>query len=267
MKSTSLFLALAFVLSTVCGTSTAEDDEKGAWGHMTGQVLLTGDVPEIPDEKVTKDLKVCLASGKAPKDDNLVVGANGELRDVFVFMYRKAGDPVPAVHPSYEAKMADKILIDNVDCRFVPHAVFARVGQTLVLKNSDEAGHNCHITTFNNEHNVNLPANQEVEIKLAKADKAPGNVTCDIHDWMDGVILCRDEPYVAITGDDGKFTMENIPAGKWSFQFWHKKSGYLRKLEVENFEVGKRKGEIEVEIKDGETVDLGVMKLPSSALK
>jgi hypothetical protein len=134
-----------------------------------------------------------------------------------------------------------------------------------MLKNSDEVGHNCHIITFDNEENINLAQLSEVEIELKNPDKVPGNVVCDIHKWMDAVILVRDEPYVAISAEDGTFTIANIPAGTWSFQFWHKKGGYLRDLEIEGHKVGRR-GEIELTVQDGQTLDLGEMKIPVKEL-
>lgn len=257
-------IVVSFLLGCCVATAFAQEVE-GEWGNLQGQIFLTGDVPEIPLENIDKDQQVCL-TGDPPKDDKLIVGDNGELKNVFVMMYRRSSDPEPAIHPSYEEARQKPAVIDNVQCRFVPHAVFVQTGQPLVLKNSDEAGHNCHIITFQNEKNVNLPPGGKVEIKLENADKAPGNVTCDIHAWMDGVILVRDEPYVAISEADGTFEIRNIPAGTWKFQFWHKKAGYLKDLEVAEYKVDRR-GSIEVEIVDGETLDLGKLELPADSLK
>lgn len=263
ITSTLLFLILGCVINAP--VTHAQDATAGEWGNLKGQIFLTGPVPEIPDEKIDKDQQTCL-KGDPPKDDKLLVGPKGELKNVFVMMYFKSSDKRPAVHPSYEATKSEPVVIDNKECRFVPHATFVRTGQPLHLKNSDEAGHNCHIITFKNEQNVNLPPGGTVPVKLKNADKAPGNVTCDIHAWMDGVILVRDEPYVAISAADGTFSIKNIPAGNWKFQFWHKKSGYLKKLEVPGYKVDRR-GAIEIKIEDGKTLDLGKLNLPSSALK
>lgn len=238
--------------------------QEGEWGHLTGKFVVTGEVPEIKAEDIIKDQAFCLADGVAPKDDNLVVGADGGLRDVYVMMYLKSGDP-PAVHPSYEATANEPVVLDNIKCRFVPHAVFLRTGQTFRLKNSDDVGHNFHVKTFRNELNVNCPIGDNVDVTLDEADKTPGNVVCDVHPWMDSVILVRDEPYVAISAEDGSFKIENIPAGDWKFQFWHVKCGYMRPLKVDGYKVGRR-GEISLSIKDGETLDLGEMQIAGEAL-
>ena len=239
--------------------------QEGEWGHLTGRFVLTGDVPEIPAEDINKDRKTCLGDDAPPKDDKLIVGPNGELQDVFVMMYLKGSDP-PAVHPSYEETKLEPVVLDNIKCRFTPHSVFIRTGQTLRMKNSDDVGHNCHIQTFNNEVNSTIPPNDQVDWVAENVDTAPGPVVCDLHSaWMDAKILVRDEPYVAISAEDGTFTIENIPAGDWKFQFWHENAGNLKKLEVEGYDVGRR-GEIELTIADGETLDLGTMSIAGEIL-
>ena len=242
-------------------------EETGDWGNLTGTIVVDGDVGPQPEEAVgdSPDKAVCLVDGKIPLDDNIVVNSeNAGLRDVYVMMYLKKKEP-EAIHPSYDEKKTQEMTLDNEQCRFVPHAMFVRTGQKLVLKNSDAVGHNCHITTFNNEHNPTLPANSTAEVVFDTEDTRPGNVTCDLHQWMDGVIFIRDNPYVAITDADGKFTIENLPAGEWEFQFWHKKVGYLKSLEA-TVDIS-RKGVAELEIKTGETNDLGKMSLPADSFK
>ena len=140
-----------------------------------------------------------------------------------------------------------------------------RAGQSVKLKNSDTVGHNCHIITFTNEHNINLPAGGEVDIVLENSHKTPGQVKCDIHKWMDGVILVRDNPYVAITDEEGNFEIQNVPEGEWEFQFWHKKGAYLKKLKVDGYKVS-RKGIVDVKIEADAELDLGKMEVPGDSL-
>ncbi len=269
MKKPFCHLAIfAIVISSVSATQAQDADAQkvdGKWGHLKGHIVVSGKLPEIPLEDITKDKPVCLKDGQPPKDDNLIVSDKNEIRDVFVFMYFKKNAPQPAIHPKYKADLKKEIVLDNKDCRFAPHALLVRPGQTLKLLNSDDAGHNCHINGFGNEHNINLPANESVDLVLANPEKTPIKVNCDIHPWMDAYMLVREEPYFAITGEDGRFLIDSIPAGTWTFQFWHKRGAYLRKLDIPGYKVGRR-GEITVTIKDGETLDLGDMTLPGSSL-
>ncbi len=265
MKNRDFCILTVLVLATWVLTPFAAAQE--GWGHLKGRIVVEGALPEIPPEVVDKDQATCLRDGQAPLDDNLVVSDDGGLRDAFVMMYFKGSDPAPPIHPSYEESLAQPAVLDNKNCRFDPHAIFVRTGQSLELKNSDDVGHNCHIITFRNEQNINLARNDSVTIKFTDADKSPGNVVCDIHKWMDAVILIRDEPYAAITGPDGSFEIRNIPAGTWRFQFWHKKTGYMKDLDIPDYKVGRIKADIEVTIEDGQTLDLGTMKFPASSFK
>lgn len=255
---------MCFVLiqcSLVCQSVYSQTEQ---WGHLKGQFVVSGDLPAISAEAIDKDQGTCMKNGSVPLDDNLVVSKEGGLRDVFVMMLLKPGI-TPAVHPSYENVAQQSITLDNLECRFVPHALFIRSGQKLTMKNSDDVGHNCHIITMRNEENINLAQHNSVDVVLKSPDKVPGNVVCDIHKWMDGVILVRDEPYVAISTEDGNFAIENVPTGNWTFQFWHKKAGYLAEVQAGSAATGRR-GDIEVVIEADKTVDLGKITVPSKLL-
>ena len=268
MKSNLTLVAVAVALLFSANNVFAQGASDHNWGNLTGTVTVDGKVKAQAIEAAAghKDEAACKVDGKIPVDDNIVVNAeNNGLRDVFVIMNLKK-KKTKLVHPSYAEAKKEPAVLDNVNCRFVPHALFVRTGQKLIMKNSDAVGHNCKIATFNNEANPNIPANSQVEATFDAEDSRPGNVECSLHPWMDSVIFIRDNPYVAITEANGKFTIENLPEGEWDFQFWHSKVGYLKKLSIENHKVSKR-GITTTKIVDSGTTDLGVMKLPSKSFK
>jgi hypothetical protein len=44
--------------------------------------------------------------------------------------------------------------------------------------------------------------------------EVPYTLQCDVHKWMNAKIGVFDHPFFAVTGEDGKFTLANVPAGK-----------------------------------------------------
>jgi plastocyanin len=240
--------------------SLAGQDE---WGHLTGRIRVIGEVPAPADIVLeTNDRAWCIQTGETFVDRSLRVGKDGGLQDAYVMMYFDRGDERrPAVHPSYAEAAPEPVTLDNVNCQFQPRAILVRTGQAVRFVNSDSIGHNCHVQTMRNEENVSLGAGQTLDVTLDAADRVPGPVKCDIHPWMEALVLVRDEPYAAITDETGSFRIENVPAGEWTFQFWHQRPGFLRNLEQDGKSVAGRRGEMTVTIPAGSTLDLGELTI------
>ena len=49
---------------------------------------------------------------------------------------------------------------------------------------------------------------------------------------MRGYILLRDNPYMAKSDEHGRFSINNLPTGKHTFQLWHERVGYLKHVQV-----------------------------------
>jgi plastocyanin len=260
----TLLSLLLLVGTSLCGYQSAALAQ-GGYGTLSGQVLVDGQVPPAAKSDVNKDQAICLADGNVIYDQSLVVGPNNELQGAFVMLLLKPREEIK-IHPDLQTPPTEAVELDNNKCVFVPPVLAIRTGQTLIMKNSDAAGHNCNVASFNNAINVNLPPNSETPHKFEKSDKVPAVVKCDIHPWMVAYMLIRDDPYFAVTDAEGKFNIEKIPAGKWTFQFWHSRCGYMKDLKQGGKALVGRRGEVEVEIKDGETLDLGKLLIEAKAL-
>lgn len=235
------------------------------YGTLSGQIFVDGPVPAPAKLDVNKDTAICSADGNVIFDQSLLVGSNNELQGAFVMLQLKSREEIN-VHPDLKAAPTDEVVLDNDKCVFVPATLAVRTGQSVKLKNSDAAGHNCHVTGLNNTMNVNLPLNSETNVKFDKNERVPVIVKCDIHPWMVAYMLIRDDPYFAVTDADGKFSIEKIPAGKWTFQFWHSRSGWMKDLQQDGKGITSKRGEVEFEIKSGETFDLGKLMIEAKAL-
>ncbi|MGA0036646.1 MAG: hypothetical protein ACO3HT_11040 [Ilumatobacteraceae bacterium] len=121
-------------------------------------------------------------------------------------------------------------------------------------------------TLKNPASNTLIPAGGETKVSFRSDEAVPAAVTCNIHPWMKGWVVVRDNPYAAVTGEDGSFTIENLPAGKLELQLWHEKAGYLDTIVINGKKESVKRGRMEVDIKAAGT-DLGEMVLDASVFK
>ncbi len=191
-----------------------------AHADVTGKVTLTGPAPEMKviDMSATPE---CAALHPDPvTEQTVIVGDKGELKNVVVSI-KKTPDL------KGDAPVAPAVL-DQKGCMYEPHVVAMMVGQDLALKNSDTFLHNVHSqSTVNEPFNVGMPFKETNGIKVDSPPTKPEifKVKCDVHPWMTAWIAVFDHPYFAVTGDDGTFTIKNLPDGTYTLQAWHELYG------------------------------------------
>ena len=60
---------------------------------------------------------------------------------------------------------------------------------------------------------------------------------CDVHQWMFAWVTVVDSPYFAVTDKDGKFTIKDVPPGKYTVTALHRKAaptGMDKEVEVKD---------------------------------
>ena len=233
------------------------------WGGIKGRFVVDGAPPKVPPLVVTKD-QFCIDT--MPVNKTVVVGEDGGLANAVVFIRLPRRGTIES-HPDFEAQLSEPAVLDNKGCSFEPHITLVRVGQPLVIKNSDPVGHNTNAKFFQNaSFNVLIAEGQESKVDLSKGEPMPMPVNCNIHPFMQGHILVQDHPYMAASAEDGTFEIENIPVGEHEFQFWHEAPGNLRNLKLQGA-TANRQGRAKLKIAAGQTLDLGEIKVPASVLK
>jgi hypothetical protein len=243
------FSAIAVAVAAMtAGQSTAAE-----YGSIKGRFVYKGEAKQEPIQ-ATKDPEVC---GKHElKTEKVVVGTDGALQNVFVYLDPPRGKKLE-VHPDVKPAAEPKVL-DNKGCRFEPHAMTLWTEESLAIHNSDPIGHNTNAQALvaNPRFNEQVSADKPTVKKFSKSEPMPTAVACNIHPWMSAVVLIRDNPYMAVSAEDGTFTIENIPVGKHQFVLWHEAKGYVRDVPVGKAKADRR-GRVSLDVKAGETLDLG----------
>jgi plastocyanin len=165
-------------------------------------------------------------AAKELKDETVVVNENGSLANVLVYL-----EGVPASDGSERAPA----VLDQKDCRYVPHVVGVQVGQTLTIRSSDPTMHNVHYNASRN-----APANFGMTVAGSEKPVTFNNgefirVKCDVHPWMTSHIGVFEHPFFSATGEgDGAFSIAKVPAGQYKLIAWHEQFGTLEQAVAVN---------------------------------
>jgi hypothetical protein len=228
------------------------------WVTLKGKFKVDAAPPPAAELTCNKDPATCCA--KKLIDPSLVVSKDLDLSNVFIYVRTKD----VKYDPSLE-KDLKPLTLDNKDCMFVPHAAVLWTKQKLVLKNSDNVGHNTNYTSPAQGFNVLIGANATVEKDLTMAENLPKPVSCNIHPWMQAQLLVRDNPYFAVSAEDGTFVIKNLPKGtKLEYVFWHEKPGNLGGLKFDGGETDAKTGRFSLTL-DADK-DLGTITVPTAKL-
>ncbi len=187
-------------------------------GTIVGVVRFEGKVPQRKTLKVTTSDKPChrepiLSEDLVVADDKGVQWAVASIKGI------KQGKPFPQEDPD------NPVQLDQVGCRFIPHVLLAPQRRTFKILNSDGILHNVHTHAKKNRafNKAQPPKVTELEASFKRPEKV--RVSCDVHAWMGAWIVVTGHPYYAVTGSDGTFLLEDVPAGTHVVEVWHETLG------------------------------------------
>jgi len=190
-----------------------------AWGTaLSGKVTAPGTPLKVEWVKMDADPKcVELHQNQPVKRDDLVVGGDGGVKNVFVFV--KAGlkpEQIPAA--LHEPKV-----LDQKGCLYEPKVMGLRVGQPLKIRNSDMTSHNIRgISKDNGAFNVSTPRVMEMPkpVIFSKPEMAV-RMKCDMHGWMAAYVHVMEHPFFAVTDEAGRFEIDGLPPGEYTIEARH----------------------------------------------
>lgn len=229
----ALIGALIIAAALLGGCTRTKDDDTGSaargtrigtylvvnvtdGGTIAGRVTVTGDVAvataALGVRHVSNGQTECCDGATTKPQQKLMVHGSG-LRDVVVSLVRCDSGIAPRFA---------RTTLDQHFCDFEPHVVAVMVGDSVTLLNGDPIVHAVH--GYRGVHtlfNIATPQ-QGTEYHARCADTGVTRCLCDAgHVWMEAFIHVLPNPYFAVTGDDGSFTIEHVPPGTYALRYSH----------------------------------------------
>lgn len=189
--------SLARTLASFGGT-------KSQAGSITGTVSTA--VKGVAPVRVTIDQKVC---GDELPDEAIIVDAQGRLANAVVIL------------SGVKRAAAAEATVMNEKCRFAPRVQLIAPKASVTTTSRDAVLHttNAQLENGRSLFNVALPI---PGITITRPISSAGNVrlSCNTHPWMRGWMVVTSEA-AAISGADGRFTIDNVPPGTYELRVWH----------------------------------------------
>lgn len=224
-----LFFLSASVILTGCGGDTASSTSSApeptvaatpaapiGSAVISGTISFDGDVPNARRVRLDADCSA-LHEGNVMSDN--VVVTDGKLANVFIHVKEGLGDRT--FTPPAEA-----VVFDQQGCMYLPHVIGVQVGQNIKIKNSDPFLHNINAQAeVNRPFNFGMPKQGSESERSFRVPEVMVKVKCDVHPWMGAYFGVVAHPFFAVSGADGSFSIEGLPAGDYVLEAWHEEFG------------------------------------------
>ena len=114
------------------------------------------------------------------------------------------------------------VSIDQKSLAFVPKVTAIPVGSTVDFKNNDKVNHNIFSASATKKFNLGT-YNPGMSKPVTFEKTGVVNLLCNVHSEMSGWVVITENQYAAVTEHDGKFTINNVPAGTYKITAWSEK--------------------------------------------
>jgi len=207
-------------------------------GSVSGVVKFDGKMLAAKKIRVKGDAFCVKAHAEAPllRETYLFNEDKGTLINAIVYVSGGLGDK--------EFKAPDTELeVDQQGCQYIPHVNAVMTGQKVKIKNTDDTAHNLNLKAEKNpSFNEGQPVKGMIKEVAFPNPELAIPLKCDVHSWMSAWIAVFDNPFHAVTDENGEFTISGLPAGTYQLSVWH---------EFDKFVPAEKT--IEITVKDGET--------------
>ncbi|MDQ7083044.1 MAG: carboxypeptidase regulatory-like domain-containing protein [Aquificota bacterium] len=184
----------------------------------TGKGVIEGKVVYVGKRKlknrrklITKDKEVC---GRGYKIDRVYeISEEGGVKNAVVFV------------EGLKTRSSRSATLIQEKCEFHPRVVALTAGSTLEIVNRDATKHEANgVQDFETIFQISQPKKGMVD-KVSLKKPGVVEVTCNIHGWMKAWAVVVENPYFAVTDENGSFRIEGLPPGRYKLKVWHEGLG------------------------------------------
>jgi plastocyanin len=159
--------------------------------------------------------------GADPEQDPIAF----ERSRVAIFLEGQFPEEPGASYSSAASSAAAKM--EQTKRRFVPETLVIQAGSKVSFPNLDPIFHN--VFSLSGSRSFDLGNYPKGDTRVVTFPE-PGvvYVNCHLHSNMTGTIVVTPNRWHTKADRDGKFALQDVPAGKYTIVAWHKAAGYFR---------------------------------------
>lgn len=192
-------------------------------GVLKDTILFEGGKAAAPEMRVLdmKEDEWCVEQQKKNqyRDVKFVINDAGAVQNVLVYI-KKGLDKSQKYEPP-----AEKVVMDQRNCRHWPHVLALMTGQTLLVRNSDDTQHTVHGLPFKNKEFNISQAKRGMEKELSFKREEVFKIVCDPHPWESAYVGVFAHPFFSVTDENGQYEIKNLPPGEYTLAVWHEVCG------------------------------------------
>jgi len=125
-----------------------------------------------------------------------------------------------APQAAFETREQARVRMDQKNEQFVPHVLAITAGTWVDFPNDDRTYHSVFSLSKSNPFDLGrYAAGRTKSVRFFNSGVV--RVFCDIHSHMSAFILVFSHRYFAVTDDDGRYRIENVPSGTYDVTAWN----------------------------------------------
>ncbi len=126
----------------------------------------------------------------------------------------------PAPRAAFDVRDEPRARMNQRDETFIPHVLAIVAGTTVEFPNNDSTYHN--VFSLSKARSFDLGRYAAGRSKAVRFDR-PGivRVFCEIHSHMSAYILVFSHRYFAVTDDEGRYRIDDVPPGSYTVMAWN----------------------------------------------